>query len=97
VLGNVSDLTGQTCRWCVPCPRLCCALADDDPLLRAHAVWSARRLGCDDLLVDLTGDPDPEVQAELAPRRPAAATGAVPVTVGPRWDDRQRDDEREAP
>lgn len=39
-------------------------LAHDDPLLRGHAVWAARRLGRDDLLpVD---DPDPDVRAELS-------------------------------
>jgi epoxyqueuosine reductase len=36
-----------------------------DPLLRAHAVWAARRLGCDDLLMPLDRDPDPVVRAEL--------------------------------
>jgi len=44
-----------------------------DPLLRAHAVWAARRLGCDDLLVDLHTDPDPDVRAELS----------APVSVRP--------------
>lgn len=38
-------------------------LAHDDPLLRGHAVWAARRLGRDDLLP--TDDPDPDVRAEL--------------------------------
>ncbi len=46
------------------------ALAHDDGLVRAHAVWAARRLGLDDLLVDvhpaLDDDPDPLVRAELA-------------------------------
>ena len=32
------------------------------PVLRGHAVWAARRLGCDDLLA---GDDDPIVLAEL--------------------------------
>lgn len=41
-------------------------LADPDGLIRSHAVWSARRLGCDDLLVELSEDPDPMVAAELA-------------------------------
>ena len=65
-------------------------LADDDALVRAHAVWSARRLGCDDLLVDLADDPDPLVREELArlvpprsPRRPAAdTTGAYRMPDG---------------
>ncbi len=70
VLGNVGDGSDPRVR-----EALAAALRSTDPLLRAHAVWSARRLGCDDLLVDLTGDPDPEVQAELfaavPPRLPA--------------------------
>jgi epoxyqueuosine reductase len=37
-----------------------------DSLLRAHAVWAARRLGREDLLPPLAGDPDPAVQLELA-------------------------------
>ena len=44
---------------------LVAALASPDPLVRSHAVWSARRLGCDDLLVDLADDPDPQVRAEF--------------------------------
>jgi epoxyqueuosine reductase len=70
VLGNVGDGADPAVRRA-----LRVALAHPDAMLRAHAVWSARRLGCDDLLVDVTGDPDPEVQAELAapvpPRAPA--------------------------
>jgi epoxyqueuosine reductase len=61
VLGNVGDGADPAVR-----AALARVLGGDDPMLRAHAVWSARRLGCDDLLVDLTGDPDPDVQAELA-------------------------------
>lgn len=48
-------------------------LRHPDPLLRSHAVWAARRLGREDLLSDLSADPDPEVQAELSasvPPRP---------------------------
>jgi epoxyqueuosine reductase len=44
-------------------------LADADPLLRAHAVWAAARLGRADLLAPLAasgGEADPEVRAELA-------------------------------
>ncbi|MGI8492976.1 MAG: tRNA epoxyqueuosine(34) reductase QueG [Acidimicrobiales bacterium] len=41
------------------------ALADPDPLLRGHAVWATRRLGLDDLLVEVARDPDPVVRAEL--------------------------------
>jgi len=36
-------------------------------------VWSARRLGCDDLLVDVHRDPDPDVQAELVAPVPVKA------------------------
>ncbi|MGI9595991.1 MAG: tRNA epoxyqueuosine(34) reductase QueG [Acidimicrobiales bacterium] len=41
-------------------------LASDRPLLRAHAVWAARRLGRSDLLTAIVTDPDPAVSAELA-------------------------------
>lgn len=41
-------------------------LRDPDPLLRAHAVWATRRLGCDDLLSTVEADLDPLVQDELA-------------------------------
>lgn len=61
VLGNTGDGSDHRVR-----AALAAALASPDPLLRSHAVWSARRLGCDDLLVDLIGDPDPDVQHELA-------------------------------
>jgi epoxyqueuosine reductase len=42
------------------------ALADPDPLIRAHAVWSADRLDRRDLLAALAEDPDPVVRQELA-------------------------------
>ena len=45
-------------------------LAHGDPLLRAHAVWSARRLGCDDLLVIVRDDTDTDVQFELTAEMP---------------------------
>lgn len=38
-------------------------LADRDPILRAHAVWAARRLSLDHLLP--ASDPDADVRAEL--------------------------------
>jgi epoxyqueuosine reductase len=41
-------------------------LADPDPLLRAHAVWAAARMGRRDLLDAVTDDPDPKVRFELA-------------------------------
>ena len=71
VLGNVGDGRDPAVR-----AALAGALADPDPLLRAHAVWSARRLGCDDLLVTVAHDPDPDVQAELVGPAPAAPTAA---------------------
>jgi epoxyqueuosine reductase len=67
VLGNVGDGTDPAVR-----AALVAALADENPLVRAHAVWSARRLGCDDLTVVVQDDPDPDVRAELhapVPRR----------------------------
>jgi epoxyqueuosine reductase len=64
VLGNVGDGHAPAVVAAVRAH-----LAHADPLLRAHAVWSARRLGREDLLVALGPDPDPLVQAEL--RRPA--------------------------
>jgi epoxyqueuosine reductase len=51
------------------------ALGADDPMVRAHAVWAAARLGRDDLLARLASDPDPDVQAELA------AAEAVPSSL----------------
>jgi epoxyqueuosine reductase len=71
VLGNVgdgtdADVAGALARF----------LAHPDPMLRAHAVWAARRLGRDDLLVPRRGDEAPEVRAELdrphVPRREPA-------------------------
>jgi epoxyqueuosine reductase len=45
-------------------------LRHDDPMLRAHAVWAARRLGRDDLLAVVATDDDPLVQAELVAPSP---------------------------
>jgi epoxyqueuosine reductase len=48
------------------------ALRDDDPIVRAHAVWAARRLGLEQLLATVLTDPEPLVRAELeaeVPRR----------------------------
>jgi epoxyqueuosine reductase len=45
------------------------ALGSADPLVRAHAVWAARRLGRDDLLsevAEIMADTDPLVRTELA-------------------------------
>jgi epoxyqueuosine reductase len=44
---------------------LCRALADADPLVRAHAVWAAHRLGRGDLLAVVADDTDPDVRREL--------------------------------
>ncbi len=41
-------------------------LGHHDPLLRAHAVWAARRLGREDLLAAVRTDDDPLVVAELS-------------------------------
>ncbi len=65
VLGNVADPSDG--RVAAALRR---ALAAPDALVRAHAVWAARRLGRDDLLtgadLGLEHDPDPLVRAELA-------------------------------
>ena len=47
------------------------ALASPSPLVRSTAVWSAKRLGCDDLLVIVSDDADPLVRDELAASVPA--------------------------
>jgi len=61
VLGNVAD--GRDPRVEEALQR---HLGHDDPLLRGHAVWAARRSGREDLVRPLDGDPDRFVQAELA-------------------------------
>jgi epoxyqueuosine reductase len=61
VLGNVGDGSDPEVAGALQE-----ALADTDPLVRAHAVWAARRMGRLDLVAGLAGDPDPAVQAELA-------------------------------
>jgi epoxyqueuosine reductase len=57
-LGNVGRAEDADVRRC-----LTTYLAHPDPLLRAHAVWAARRVGLDSLLP--TGDADPMVVDEL--------------------------------
>ncbi|HEX3539782.1 MAG TPA: tRNA epoxyqueuosine(34) reductase QueG [Acidimicrobiales bacterium] len=42
------------------------ALADPDPILRAHAVWAASRLARPDLIAPLIDDDDPTVRQEIA-------------------------------
>ena len=66
VLGNVGDPSDPRVRTAVDS-----ALADPDPLVRAHAVWCARRLGLD--LGALRGPEDPLVRAEL--ERPVPPRG----------------------
>ena len=61
VLGNVGDPADPAVA-----AALDRALVDDDPLVRGHAVWAARRLGRTDLLDVVAGDGDPSVAAELA-------------------------------
>jgi epoxyqueuosine reductase len=60
VLGNVGEGTDQAVE-----EALTRHLAHDDPMLRAHAVWAARRLGREDLVGPLVADTDPLVVAEL--------------------------------
>lgn len=61
VLGNAVEAREAEVR-----PVLAEHLRHPDGMVRAHAAWAARRLGLGDLLAVLVGDPDPEVQAELA-------------------------------
>jgi epoxyqueuosine reductase len=61
VLGNVADARDPTVEAV-----LRRHLQHPDGLLRAHAVWAARRLGREDLVAPLAGDPDPQVRVELA-------------------------------
>ena len=59
VLGNVGD-GGDP----VVARLLDAYLRHDDPLLRSHAVWAARRLGREDLLPPIEQETDPAVLAE---------------------------------
>jgi epoxyqueuosine reductase len=67
VLGNVGDPSDDAVLEV-----LTRYLRHEDPLLRAHAVWAARRLGREDLTAALAGDRDPMVVAELAAAPPPA-------------------------
>jgi epoxyqueuosine reductase len=67
VLGNTADPLDPAV-----IEALAHALQDADPLVRAHAVWAAARLGRPDLLHQVEQDRDPLVRAELA------AAGARP-------------------
>ncbi len=73
-LGNMADGRrsggrGRACgrRWPTPIP-----------LVRAHAVWAAARLGRRRPARPLAGEPDPEVRAELDGRR-AVLAAAEPI------------------
>jgi epoxyqueuosine reductase len=61
VLGNVGDGTDPEVAAALER-----ALRDDDPMLRAHAVWAAVRLDRRDLLAAVADDADPLVRDELA-------------------------------
>ncbi len=60
VLGNTGDPRDPTLE-----PLLARYVAHDNPLLRAHAVWAARRLGLENLAGGAAADPDPQVRAEV--------------------------------
>jgi len=60
-LGNVGDPTDADVE-----AALVRHLDHPDPMLRAHAVWAARRMGREDLAARAASDPDPLVRAELA-------------------------------
>jgi epoxyqueuosine reductase len=65
-LGNVADPSDPAVRAC-----LRAHLGGVDAMLRAHAVWAARRLGHDDLLGIVADDPDDAVRHELVATVPA--------------------------
>jgi hypothetical protein len=58
ILGNIASVSDQAVREV-----LSMYCRHDDPMLRAHAIWSAARLGHRDLIP--VGDESPIVQAEL--------------------------------
>ncbi len=76
VLGNVADPTDGRVMAAVRCH-----LASPSPMLRAHAVWAALRLGFEELLVAAADDTDQMVQAELARRD--VAVSVAPDEPGP--------------
>jgi epoxyqueuosine reductase len=61
VLGNIGDGTDPTVVALIER-----YVSHPVPLLRAHAVWAARRLGLDELSAAAAADPDPAVRAELS-------------------------------
>lgn len=64
-LGNVADARDPAV-----VDALATHLAHSDPMVRAHAVWSARRLGRHDLAATVAGPDDPTVAAELGRQPP---------------------------
>jgi epoxyqueuosine reductase len=71
-LGNVGDPDSPGVRRA-----LSGALLHDEPVVRAHAVWAASRLGMTDLLGLVRRDGDPDVRQELAALAAAGAPGEV--------------------
>jgi epoxyqueuosine reductase len=64
-LGNAGDVDDPEVRHAVARH-----LGHPDPMLRAHAVWAARRLGLHDLVAAMPADPEPAVRDELAAPAP---------------------------
>ncbi len=58
-------------------------LGGADPLVRAHAVWAAARLGFDDLVASAADDDEAIVRAEVAMAPGVARAPAVRPTVAP--------------
>ena len=73
VLGNVGDGADPAVA-----EALAAALAHPNPLVRAHAVWAARRLDRADLVGGVAHDADPLVRAELDATDVALADRARP-------------------
>ncbi|MEZ5259196.1 MAG: 4Fe-4S double cluster binding domain-containing protein [Ilumatobacteraceae bacterium] len=57
--------------------RLAAAVADPDPIVRAHAIWAARRAGFDHLVPDQ--DLDPVVAAELVEGDGVESVDVIPT------------------
>lgn len=70
VLGNVGDRSDPATATLIGR-----YLGDKNPILRAHAVWAAKRLGLDDAVVSVTNDRSEHVRAELD--RPVVARADV--------------------
>jgi epoxyqueuosine reductase len=73
-LGNVADPADPEVVDCVAAH-----LVDADPVLRAHAVWAARRLGLDELAATAADDADAGVRAELVHAVPTRARSESPA------------------